>query len=101
VVGDAIQFIKRTEDHHEVNESSIQTLYWKHCHLFDDILIFSKNEREHQEHLTEIMLVLECEKLYGNLKRCSFFTNRVTILGYIVTAEGIEAHEANIKAIRS
>ena len=65
------------------------------------MLIFSKKEREHQDHLTEIMNVLEAEKVYGNLKMCSFFTNKVTFLGYIVTAEGIEVHEAKVESIRS
>jgi len=68
---------------------------------FDDILIFSKDEKEHQNHLTKIMRVLEHEKLYGNLKKCSFFTFKVTFLGYIVTTEGIKADEAKIEAIRS
>jgi len=45
--------------------------------------------------------VLEHEKLYGSLKKCSFFTSKVTFLGCIITAEGIEADEAKIKAIRS
>ena len=39
---------------------------------FDDILIFSKDEKEHQNHLTEIMMVLEYEKLYENLKSVPF-----------------------------
>jgi len=37
-------------------------------------------------HLTQVMKVLEKEKLYGNLKKCSFFTQEVTFLGYIITA---------------
>ena len=40
---------------------------------FDDILVYSKSEEEHLQHLTEIMHVLEKEKLYGNLKKCTFF----------------------------
>jgi len=47
------------------------------------------------------MLVLECEKLFGNLKKCAFFTPEVTFLGYIVTGEGIKADERKVEAIRS
>ena len=56
---------------------------------FDDFLVFSKNEQEHQDHLTQVMLVLEREKLFGNLKKCTFFTHEVTFLGYIVSEHGI------------
>jgi len=65
------------------------------------MLILSKNEKEHRDHLTEIMMVLEREKLYRNLKKCPFFTNKVTVLGYIVTTKGIEADKAKVEAIRS
>ena len=37
------------------------------------------------------MLILEREKLLGNLKKCAFFTPEVTFLGYIVTGDGIKA----------
>ena len=39
---------------------------------FDDILIYGKSEEEHQAHLTEIMKVLEKEKLLGNLNKRLF-----------------------------
>jgi len=45
---------------------------------FDDILVFSKNEHEHEDHLTQVMLVLKKEKLFGNLNKCTFFTHEVT-----------------------
>ena len=66
---------------------------------FDDILVFSKDEHEHQEHLTQVMVVFEKEKLFGNLKKCTFFTSEVTFLGYIVSESGIKVDESKIEAI--
>jgi len=65
---------------------------------FDDISVYSKSEEEHYEHLSQVMQTLEREQLYGNLKKCSFFTREVVFLGYIVTAEGIHADLSNVKA---
>jgi len=63
-------------------------------------LIYSKSEEEHQHHLTEIMRVLEREKLFGNFKKCTLFTNEVTFLGYVVTPNGIRVDESKVEAIR-
>jgi len=68
---------------------------------FDDILVYSKKEHEHQDHLTQVMLVLEREKLFGNRKKCTFFNPDVTFLGYIVTGDDIKADESKVEAIRS
>jgi len=67
---------------------------------FDDILIYSNDEHEHQDHLTQVMLVQEHERLFRNLKKCAFFTHEVTILCYIVTCDGIKVDESKIEAIR-
>jgi len=47
------------------------------------------------------MMVLEHEKLFGNLKKCTFFTNEITLVGYIVTENGIKMDESKIEANRS
>ena len=68
---------------------------------FDDILICRKNEKEHQSHLNEIMKVLEKEKLFGNLKKCTFFSHKVTFLGHVVTPSGIRVDESMVEVVRS
>ena len=42
------------------------------------------------------MLVLEREKLFGNLKKSAFFTHEVTFLCYIITGDGIKADQRKI-----
>ena len=53
---------------------------------FDGILIYSQSENKLLNHLNKIMMVLDKETLFGNLKICTFFTLEVTFLGYIITA---------------
>ena len=49
---------------------------------FDDIMIYSKREDEHLEHLEKVFETLRREKLYAQLKKCIFFTYNVSFLGY-------------------
>ena len=58
---------------------------------FDDILIYSKSREQHLDHLTQVYTTLRKESLYGNLKKCSFFTDKVVFLGFIVSSEGVSA----------
>nr|GEX88036.1 putative reverse transcriptase domain-containing protein [Tanacetum cinerariifolium] len=41
--------------------------------FIDDILIYSKNEKEHKEHLKAILELLKKEKLYAKFSKCEFW----------------------------
>jgi hypothetical protein len=67
---------------------------------FDDILIYSRSESDHLEHLRKVLLVLQQNKLYVNLTKCKFMTSSLLFLGFIVSADGIKVDEEKIRAIR-
>ncbi|KAL5837241.1 hypothetical protein ACOSQ3_014410 [Xanthoceras sorbifolium] len=67
---------------------------------FDDILIYSKNLDEHVVHLKSVLDVLRKEKLFANLKKCTFCTNKLVFLGFVVSAQGIQVDEEKVSAIQ-
>ena len=68
---------------------------------FDDILIYSKSLEDHLDHLRAVFNALRDARLFGNLEKCTFCTNRVAFLGYVVTSQGIEVDPAKIEAIEN
>ncbi|XP_042483120.1 uncharacterized protein LOC122063484 [Macadamia integrifolia] len=66
---------------------------------FDDILVYSKHPDDHIDHLKQVLRVLRMEKLYINLKKCSFMLPKVVFLGFIVSSKGVEADPEKIKSI--
>jgi hypothetical protein len=67
---------------------------------FDDILIYSKSLDDHIEHLNLVLDVLRKEKLFANLKKCTFCTDKLVFLGFVVSAQGIQVDEGKVKAIQ-
>jgi hypothetical protein len=68
---------------------------------FDDILIYNKSLNEHIEHLCAVFCALREARLFANLEKCTFCTDRVAFLSYVVTPQGIEVDEAKNEAIKS
>ena len=67
---------------------------------FDDILIYNKNLEEHLMHLKSVLEILRKEKLFANLKKCTFCTDKLVFLGFVVSKRGIEVDEEKVKAIQ-
>jgi hypothetical protein len=68
---------------------------------FDDILIYSKSLDEHIEYLYAVFGALREARLFANLKKYTFCTDRVAFLGYVVTPQSIEVDKAKIEDIKS
>jgi hypothetical protein len=67
---------------------------------FDDILLYSKSLDEHVDYIKCVLAVLRKECLFANLYKCTFCTDKVVFLGFVVSAQGTEVDEENIKTVR-
>ena len=57
--------------------------------FFDDVLIYSKSEAEHQQHVRMVLQIFRDHKLYANQKKCSFKLSQVEYLGHIISLRGV------------
>jgi hypothetical protein len=68
---------------------------------FDDILIYSTSLEEHHDHLCAVFNALWEACLFRNLDKCTFCTDQVSFLGYVVTPQGIEVDQDKVEAVHS
>ncbi|GKE37902.1 putative reverse transcriptase domain-containing protein, partial [Tanacetum coccineum] len=68
--------------------------------FIDDILIYSKNKQEYEEHLKLILELLKKEELYAKFSKCEFWIPKVQFLGHVIDSEGIYVDPAKIKSIK-
>ncbi|CCO30490.1 Retrotransposable element Tf2 155 kDa protein type 1 [Rhizoctonia solani AG-1 IB] len=66
----------------------------------DDILIFSKNEAEHEFHVHEVLHRLETAQLFCKGSKCEFHRTRVEYLGIIVSDQGFSLDKLKIQAVQ-
>ncbi|GKC14769.1 putative reverse transcriptase domain-containing protein [Tanacetum coccineum] len=68
--------------------------------FIDDILIYSKNKQEHEEHLKLILELLKKEELYAKFSKCEFWIPKVQFLGHVIDSEGIHVDPTKIESIK-
>ncbi|GJV13685.1 putative reverse transcriptase domain-containing protein [Tanacetum coccineum] len=68
--------------------------------FIDDILIYSKDEKEHEEHLKAILELLKKEQLYAKFSKCEFWIPKVQFLGHVIDSRGIHVDPAKIESIK-
>jgi hypothetical protein len=66
----------------------------------DDILIYSKDEKEHEHHVKMVLQKLRDYALYAKPSKCTFHTKEVEFLGFVVNTNGVTMDENRVRSIR-
>ena len=67
--------------------------------FIDDILIYSRDESEHAEHLRTVLQTLRDKKLFAKFSKSEFWLRKVGFLGHIVSDDGIQVDPSKISVI--
>nr|GEV93517.1 putative reverse transcriptase domain-containing protein [Tanacetum cinerariifolium] len=68
--------------------------------FIDDILIYSKDEKGHKEHIKAILELLKKEELYAKFFKCEFWIPKVQFLGHVIDSQGIHVDPAKIESVK-
>ena len=67
--------------------------------FIDDILIYSQNEQEHEEHLRKVLQRLRDCQLYAKLSKCEVWISEVLFLGHIINRYELDVNPKMVAAI--
>ena len=67
--------------------------------FIDDILVFSKTEEEHAEHLRLVLQKLREHKLYAKRSKCEFWLKEVSFQGHVVSNGGIAVDPSKVRDV--
>jgi hypothetical protein len=67
--------------------------------FIDDILVFSRSEEEHEEHLRLVLQKLREYQLYAKLSKCDFWLKEVSFFRHIITDGGIAVDPSKVRDV--
>ncbi|KAK1424442.1 hypothetical protein QVD17_19772 [Tagetes erecta] len=67
--------------------------------FIDDILVYSRDQNDHTEHLKKVLETLRQEKLYAKFSKCDFWKREVQFLGHVINETGVQVDPTKIEAI--
>jgi hypothetical protein len=67
--------------------------------FIDDILMYSQNEQEHEEHLRKVLQKLQDCQLYAKLSKCEVWISEVLFLGHIINRYELDVNPKMVAAI--
>eukprot|EP00798_Chlamydomonas_sp_ICE-L_P018032 gene18032-biopygen26983 len=65
----------------------------------DDVIIFSKDDEEHEKHIRMVLQRLEDNHLFLSREKCRFFQPEVKYLGHVLSGDGIRVNATKVKAV--
>jgi hypothetical protein len=69
--------------------------------FIDDILVYSRNEEEHEGHLRLVLQKLRDHKLYAKLSKCEFWLEQGAFLGHVISKGGISVDPSKVQDVLS
>jgi hypothetical protein len=69
--------------------------------FIDDILVYSRTEEEHEEHLHLALRKLQEHRLYAKLSKCEFWMKQVALLGHVISKGGISVDPSKVQDVLS
>jgi hypothetical protein len=69
--------------------------------FIDDILVYSRSEEEHEDHLRLVLKKLRDHRLYAKLSKCEFWLKHVAFLGHIISKGGISMDPSKVQDVLS
>jgi hypothetical protein len=69
--------------------------------FINDILIYSRSEEEHEEHLRLVLQKLREHRLYAKLSKCEFWMKQVAFLGHVISKGGKSVDPSKVQDVLS